>query len=124
MGAVADAVGDVFESVGDVFEAVGDVVEDVVDFVGDVVETVGDVVQAVIDDPLPVLLSVAGSFAGIPPWVTMGAVTAARGDGQDERDTGGTEQNVTHDMTPCSLSLYSWHSSTGPTRGRADKFRL
>jgi hypothetical protein len=79
MGAVADFVEDAFDAVGDVFEAVGDVVEDVVDFVGDVVETVGDVVQAVIDDPLPVLLSVAGSFVGIPPAVTMGAITAARG---------------------------------------------
>jgi hypothetical protein len=79
MSAVADAIGDVFDAVGDVFEAVGDVVEDVVEFVGDAVEKVGDVVQAVIDDPLPVLLSVAGSFVGIPPFVTMGAVTAARG---------------------------------------------
>lgn len=83
MGAVARAVGDfvegVADAVGDVFEAVGDVVEDVVDAVGDVVEKVGDVVQAVIDDPLPVLLSVAGSFVGIPPFVTMGAITAARG---------------------------------------------
>jgi hypothetical protein len=79
MGAVADFVEDVVDSVGDVFEAVGDVVEDVVEFVGDAVEKVGDVVQAVIDDPLPVLLSVAGSFVGIPPFVTMGAVTAARG---------------------------------------------
>jgi hypothetical protein len=79
MGAVADAVGDVFDAVGDVFEAVGDVVEDVVDFVGDVVEKVGDTVQAVIDDPLPTLLAIGGSFVGIPPWVTMGAVTAIRG---------------------------------------------
>lgn len=79
MGAVVSFVEDAFEAVGDVFEAVGDVVEDVVDFVGDVVNKVGDVVQAVIDDPLPVLLSVAGSFVGIPPYVTMGALTAARG---------------------------------------------
>jgi len=79
MGAVVSFVEDAFEAVGDVFEAVGDVVEDVVDFVGDVVDTVGNVVQAVIDDPLPVLLSVAGSFVGIPPYVTMGALTAARG---------------------------------------------
>lgn len=79
MSAVVSFVKDAFEAVGDVFEAVGDVVEDVVDFVGDVVEKVGDVVQAVIDDPLPVLLSVAGSFVGIPPYVTMGAITAARG---------------------------------------------
>jgi len=79
MGAVADFVSDVVDSVGDVFEAVGDVVEDVVEFVGDAVEKVGEVVQAVIDDPLPTLLAVGGSFVGIPPWVTMGAVTAARG---------------------------------------------
>ena len=79
MGAVVEFVEDTFEAVGDVFEAVGDVVEDVVDFVGDAIETVGDVVQAVIDDPIPVLLSVAGSFVGIPPPVTMGAITAARG---------------------------------------------
>jgi len=79
MGGVADFVSDAFDAVGDVFEAVGDVVEDIGDFVGDVVDTVGDVVQAVIDDPLPVLLSVAGSFVGIPPMVTMGALTAARG---------------------------------------------
>jgi len=79
MSAVVSFVEDAFEAVGDVFEAVGDVVEDVVDFVGDAIETVGDVVQAVIDDPLPVLLSVAGSFVGIPPPVTMGAITAARG---------------------------------------------
>jgi len=79
MGAVADFVEDAFDAVGDVFEAVGDVVEDVVDFVGDAVEKVGDVVQAVLDDPLPVLLSVAGSFVGIPPAITMGAITAARG---------------------------------------------
>jgi phage-related protein len=67
MSAVVSFVEDAFEAVGDVFEAVGDVVEDVVEVVGDVVEKVGDVVQAVIDDPLPVLLSVAGSFVGIPP---------------------------------------------------------
>jgi hypothetical protein len=79
MGAVADFVEDAFDVVGDVFEAVGDVVEDVVDFVGEAVEKVGDVVQAVLDDPLPVLLSVAGSFVGIPPAITMGAITAARG---------------------------------------------
>ena len=79
MSAVADFIEDTFDAVGDVFEAVGDVVEDVVDFVGDVVETVGDVVQAVLDDPLPVLLSVAGTFVGIPPYVTSGLITGIRG---------------------------------------------
>jgi hypothetical protein len=79
MGAVADFVEDAFDAVGDVFEAVGDVVEDVVEFVGDAVEKVGDVVQAVLDDPLPVLLSVAGTFVGIPPYVTSGLITGIRG---------------------------------------------
>ena len=76
MSAVVEAIGD---ALGDVFEAVGDVVEDVVDFVGEAVEKVGDVVQAVLDDPLPVLLSIAGTFVGIPPYVTSGIITGARG---------------------------------------------
>lgn len=76
MSAVVSFVADVVESVVD---TVGDVVETVVDVVGDVVETVGDTVQAIIDDPLPTLLSIAGSAIGIPPPVTMAAVTAARG---------------------------------------------
>ena len=76
MGAVADFVED---TVGGVIDAVGDVVESVAHVVDKVVETVGNVVQAVIDDPVPVLLSVAGSFVGIPPAITMGAITAARG---------------------------------------------
>ena len=69
---VADVVESVVDAVGDVVEAVGDVVEKAVDFVG-------DTVQAIIEDPLPTLLSIAGSFVGIPPPVTMAAVTAARG---------------------------------------------
>jgi hypothetical protein len=67
------------EVVEDVVDAVGDVVESVVDVVGDALEFVGDTVQAVLDDPLPVLLSVAGSFIGIPPMVTNALVTAGRG---------------------------------------------
>ena len=76
MSAVVEFISDAVESVVD---AVGDVVETVGDFVSDAVEFVGDAVQAVIDDPLPVLLSVAGSFVGIPPMVTNAAITAARG---------------------------------------------
>lgn len=76
MSAVVSAVTSVVDTVVD---AVGDVVETVGDVVETVVEKVGDTVQAVIDDPLPTLLSVAGSFVGIPPAVTMAAVTAARG---------------------------------------------
>jgi len=72
VSAVTSVVNTVVDAVGDVVEAVGDVVEKVVD-------KVGDTVQAVINDPLPTLLSVAGSFVGIPPAVTMAAVTAARG---------------------------------------------
>lgn len=76
MSAVFEAVADVVETV---FDAVGDVVEVVSDVVETVVETVSTVVEAVIEDPLPVLLSVAGSYIGIPPYVTMAALTAARG---------------------------------------------
>ena len=76
MGAVADFVGDAIEGVVD---AVGDVVEAVGDAVSDAVEFVGDTVQKVLDDPLPVLLQVAGAAVGIPPMVTSAVVTAARG---------------------------------------------
>jgi hypothetical protein len=79
MGGVVEFFEDVGDFVGDVFESVGDVVEDVGDFISDAVEKVGDVVQAVIDDPLPVLLAVGGSFIGIPPYITSGLVTAAKG---------------------------------------------
>jgi len=76
MSAVVEFIGDAIEAVvdavGDVVEAVGDVVEEVVEFVGDTVE-------AIIEDPLPTLLSIAGSFVGIPPPVTAAAITAARG---------------------------------------------
>jgi hypothetical protein len=68
-----------FDAVESVVDAVGDVVESVVDVVADAAEWVGDTVQAVLDDPLPILLSVAGSFIGIPPMVTNAAITAARG---------------------------------------------
>ena len=61
MGAVASFVGDV---IGGVVDAVGDVVEAVGDVVSDAVEFVGDAVEKVLEDPLPVLLSVAGSFVG------------------------------------------------------------
>lgn len=69
---VSDAVESVVDAVGDAVEAVGNVVEDAVEFVG-------DTVQAIAEDPLPTLLSIAGSMVGIPPPVTMAAVTAARG---------------------------------------------
>ena len=76
MSAVVEFISDAVESVVD---AVGDAVESVVDVVSDAVEWVGETVEAVLEDPLPVLLSVAGSFIGIPPMVTNGLITAARG---------------------------------------------
>jgi len=79
VGGVDDAFNDIFGSVGDAFESVGDFVEDAFDWCGDVFEKVGDVVQTVLDDPLPVLVAVAGQAIGIPAPVTMGALTAARG---------------------------------------------
>ena len=83
MGAVAavveDTVGGVIDIAGDVVESVGAVVEDVAKVVVEVAVEVGNVVQAVIDDPLPVLIAVAGQAVGIPAPLTMGALTAARG---------------------------------------------
>lgn len=76
MSAVVSFVADVFE---DVVDAVGDVVEAVGDVVEEVVDTVGDVVEAVVENPLPVLLSVAGAMVGIPPMLTNAVVTAASG---------------------------------------------
>lgn len=76
MSAVVEFISDAVETVVD---AVGDVVETVGDFVGKAVETVGNAVEAVIENPLPVLLSVAGTFVGIPPMVTSAAITAAQG---------------------------------------------
>lgn len=76
MSAVVEFIGDAIESVvdavGDVVEAVGDVVEKAVEFVGNVVE-------AIVENPLPTILSIAGSFIGIPPMVTSAVITAAQG---------------------------------------------
>ena len=83
MAAVVEFVESAVETVSNVvsstIEAVGDVVESAVEFVSDVVEKVGNVVQTVIDDPLPVLLSIAGAAVGIPPYVTSSVITAAKG---------------------------------------------
>ena len=76
MSAVVEFVSDV---VGDVFDAVGDVVEVVGDVVTSVVDTVANTIQAVIEDPIPVLLSIAGQAVGIPAPLTMAAITGARG---------------------------------------------
>ena len=51
----------------------------IVNAVEKVLDTVVDTVKAVIDDPLPTLLTMAGAAVGIPPYVTQGAITAARG---------------------------------------------
>jgi hypothetical protein len=77
--AVSGVASNIFKPIENIFEAVGDVVESAVEFVGNVIEKVGNVVQKVIDDPLPVLLSIAGAAVGIPPYVTMGVITAAKG---------------------------------------------
>jgi hypothetical protein len=79
MGFVASAVESVVNFAGDVVESVGDVVEDVADVVVDAVEVVGNTVEAVIEDPVPTLLAIGGAAIGIPPPVTMAAVTASRG---------------------------------------------
>ena len=43
------------------------------------VDTVVKTVEAVISDPLPTLLTIAGTAVGIPPYVTQAAISAARG---------------------------------------------
>jgi len=62
----------VIEDIGDGFEDLGHGIENLG-------KEIGKTIEGVLKDPLPMVLSVAGSFAGIPPWVTMAAVTAARG---------------------------------------------
>jgi len=44
-----------------------------------VVKTVKKTVTAILKDPLPFIAQVAGSFIGIPPYVTSAAITAMRG---------------------------------------------
>jgi hypothetical protein len=51
----------------------------VVKAVEKVVDTVVKTVEAVISDPLPTLLTIAGTAVGIPPYVTQAAISAARG---------------------------------------------
>ena len=62
----------VIEDIGDGFEDLGHGIENLG-------KEIGKTIEGVLKDPLPMVLSVAGSFVGIPPWVTMAAVTAARG---------------------------------------------
>lgn len=44
-----------------------------------VVKTVKNTVKAILKDPLPFIAQIAGSFIGIPPYVTSAAITAMRG---------------------------------------------
>jgi hypothetical protein len=44
-----------------------------------VIKTVKNTVTAILKDPLPFIAQVAGSFIGIPPYVTSAAITAMRG---------------------------------------------
>jgi hypothetical protein len=44
-----------------------------------VLNTVNKTVTAILNDPLPYIAQIAGSFVGIPPYVTASAVTAMRG---------------------------------------------
>lgn len=83
MSFVAEAIEDVAGAVGDVVEGaveiVGDVVEGVGDVVGDVVEGIGNTVENIAKDPLPTLVAIAGQAVGIPAYLTMPAITAAKG---------------------------------------------
>lgn len=88
MSGFFDAVGDFFSSaldtIGDVFEAVGDLAGDVLEAVGDGLESIGNTITAILDDPLPTLLQIGGSFIGIPPYVTAAVITASKGGGLED----------------------------------------
>jgi len=71
------------DQIGDGLRAVGDVAGDALRAVGKGIQKLGDfagdTIKAIIKDPLPTLLSYAGTFIGIPPYVTSSVITAAKG---------------------------------------------
>jgi hypothetical protein len=83
MGAVTKALTWVGDKIGDGLRAVGDVAGDVIRGVGNGIQKLGDfagdTIKAIIKDPIPTLLSYAGTLIGIPPYVTSAVITAAKG---------------------------------------------
>lgn len=71
------------DQIGDGLRAVGDVAGDALRAVGKGIQKLGDfardTIRAIAKDPLPTLLSYAGTFIGIPPYVTSSVITAAKG---------------------------------------------
>ena len=71
------------DQIGDGLRAVGDVAGDALRSVGKGIQKLGDfagdTIRAIAKDPLPTLLSYAGTFIGIPPYVTSSVITAAKG---------------------------------------------
>jgi hypothetical protein len=76
MGAVAEAVSDV---VSDIVQSAGDAVSDVGQAVEQVGQTVGNVAENIAQDPIPTLITIAATVAGVPPPLTAAAITAAQG---------------------------------------------
>jgi len=69
MGYVKEKIG--FD-IADPFTSVGKIIEKAA-------QTIVNTVEAIIKDPLPTILQVAGSYFGIPPYVTSAAITAIKG---------------------------------------------
>ena len=83
MGAVTKALTWLGDTIGDGLRAVGNLAVDVLREVGKGIQAIGDfagdTLKAIIKDPIPTLLSYAGTLVGIPPYVTSSVITAARG---------------------------------------------
>jgi hypothetical protein len=83
MSGIVDAVKGILGGIGDaisgVVSAVGNVISGIGKAIVGAVEGIGKAVTAILKDPLPTLLQVAGSYFGIPPYVTAAAITAAKG---------------------------------------------
>lgn len=83
MGAVSKALTWLGDTIGDGLRAVGNLAGDTLKAIGNGIQKLGDfagdTIKAIIKDPLPTLLSYAGTLIGIPPYVTSAVITAAKG---------------------------------------------
>jgi len=83
MSFVSGIVSGIGNAIGSAISAVGNLVvsavNTVVGAVSGVVSAIGNTVNAILKDPLPTLLMVGGAMVGIPPYVTAGVITAAKG---------------------------------------------
>lgn len=72
----ADLVSSGLKAVGNF---ASDSLKSVVNGIDKGLDAIGNSVQKILDDPLPTIAMIAGQAAGIPPFITSAAITAARG---------------------------------------------